>query len=272
LVVHDGRVFRAALVVAVITPTLALADPAGGGDGKDTIPLRGADAAANDDLSLRSQIGFGASIQPNSVSFSSEAGYDGAAGKAVASGAVEATLYKGLSVRASAEMGGLVKDNYGRPAIGAAYQFLDPRTSPIGLRVSVTYKPEGFTEPEGEIESVAVVTRLIGKDSVRAFTAFGSDADNKENDGEVGGSYLHSFGDNFVAGGMSRYRRAFKVKTGSGEPNWDVTAGGIASYQFMKQARVELFVGDETLNVTGATNNTGTKSGVLSLLGFGLDI
>jgi hypothetical protein len=253
-------------------PTLAFGEPAGGGNAKDAIPSHLTEAVAHDDLSLRSQIGFGASVQPNTVSFSSEAGYDGAAGKALATGSVEATLYKGLSLRASAEMGGLVKDNYGRPAIGAAYQFLDPHTSPVGLRVSLSYKPEGFTEPEGEIESVAVVTRLIGKDSVRAFTAFGGDADYNESDGELGGSYLHSFGDNFVAGGMGRYRRAFKVKTGSGEPNWDVTAGGIASYSFVKQARVELFLGDETLNVTNSTNVAGTKSGILSLIGFGLDI
>jgi hypothetical protein len=250
----------------VTAPTLAFAEPAGGGNSKDVIPTHGSEATASNDLTLRSQIGFGASVQPNTISFSSEAGYDGAAGKALASGAVEATVYKGLSIRASAEVGGLVKDNYGRPAIGAAYQFLDPRTAPVGLRLSVTYKPEGFTEPEGEIETVAVVTRLIGKDSVRAFTAFGGDADYNESDGEVGGSYLHAFGDSFVAGGMGRYRRAFKVKTGSGEPNWDVTAGGIAALQIMKQARVELFVGDETLNIST------TKSGVLGMLGFGLDI
>src|SRR5262249_9529154 len=148
--------------------------------------------------------------KPNVVSLSSDGGYDGAAGKAIGNVGVEAAIYKGLSIRASAELGGLVKD-FGRPAIGAADQFLDPHTPPVRLRLSVTYKPEGFTEPEGEIESVAVITRLIGKDSVRAFTAFGGDPEFAESDGELGGSYLHAFGDNFVAGGMGRYRRAFKV-------------------------------------------------------------
>src|SRR5262245_47098967 len=158
----------------MLTPLLASAEPAGGGTSHDVVPTHATEAVAHDDLSLRSQIGFGASLKPNVVSLSSDGGYDGAAGKAIGNVGVEAAIYKGLSIRASAGLGGLVK-SCGRPAIGAAYQFLDPHTAPVGLRLSVTYKPEGFTEPEGEIESVAVITRLIGKDSVRAFTAFGGD-------------------------------------------------------------------------------------------------
>jgi len=247
------------VITMIVGPTLAVADP-------NDAPPNGASADSSHlDLALRSQIGFGASIQPNVVSISSDGGYDGAAGKATGDIGVEAKIWRGFSIRASAELGGLTKDN-GRPAIGGAYQFLDPYKDPVGLRVSVTYKPEGFTEPEGEIESVAVVSKLIGKDSFRGFAAFGGDPDFNESDGELGASYLHAFGDSIVAGAAGRVRDALKVKAGSGEPNWDITAGAIAAILIQKGARIEAFVGDETINITS------TKSGILGLLGVGLDL
>jgi len=215
-----------------------------------------------DYLTLRSEIGFGVSLAPHLVSLTTEAGYDGAAKQGAATFAAEGRIWRGFSLRASAELGGL-NDN-ARPAIGGAYQLLDPRTDPVGLRVSVTYKPEGFTEGEGEIEDVAVVTRLIGNDSLRGFVAWGNDPEFAEEDGEIGGSYLHAFRSDFVAGVSARYRRGFGAHKAT-EPNWDTTAGLVAAYTF-HPVRLEVFVGDETIS------RDGTHSGLLGLFGLGVEL
>jgi hypothetical protein len=232
------------VVAAVMSPSLAAADD------------------ASEYLALRSQIGFGASLSPKLVSLSTEAGYDGAAKQGAANFAAEAHIYKGFSLRATAELGGL--NDTSRPAIGGAYQFFDPRTDPVGLRVSVTYKPEGFSEPEGEIEDVAVITRLIGNDSLRGFVAWGNDADFQEEDAEIGGSYLHSFRRDLVAGVTGRYRRGFGTHKAA-EPDWDTTAGAVVSYM-LTPVRLEVFVGDETIS------RAGTHSGLLGLFGLGVDL
>jgi hypothetical protein len=247
------RAVKLVLAVAVLAPAVASAEP----------------LSPEADLSLRSQIGFGQSLAPNLVSITTEAGYVGAAqtsinqNSATADFAVEGRVYKGLSIRATTELGGL--DTRTRPAIGAAYQILDPRTDVIGLRFSSTYKPEGFNEPEGELEHVAVVSKLVGADSVRGFAAFGSDIDFNEADGELGGAYLHTFDPRVVAGASMRYRYGFKTKE-TGEPNWDVTAGAIAAVM-VNRVRLEGFAGNETINLLGATH-----SGLVALFGLGLDL
>lgn len=241
------------VAVALVVPSLALSSRAVADEPGVHEP---------DYLTLRSEIGFGVSLAPNLVSLTTEAGYDGAAKQGAASFAAEARIWRGFSLRASAELGGLNEN--GRPAIGGAYQFLDPRLDPIGLRVSVTYKPEGFTEGEGEIEDVAVFTRLIGEDSLRGFLAWGNDPEFAEEDGEIGGSYLHAFRTDLVAGVSARYRRGFGTHKAS-EPNWDTTAGVVAAYTF-HPVRFEVFVGDETIN------RDGTHSGLLGLFGLGVEL
>ncbi len=51
--------------------------------------------------------------------------------------------------------------------------------------VSVSYKGEGFSEPEGEIETVIALGRNFGRASVFANLVYGQDPEARESDGEI---------------------------------------------------------------------------------------
>src|SRR5262249_55666613 len=147
-----------------------------------------------------------------------EGGWEGADQRAQVTATVEATVLPRASVFATAQFGGIT--DHSRPAVGAAFQLIDPRTSANGARISVAFKPEGFTEPEGEIESVLVLSRRFAGDSVRAMVACGQDPEGRESDAEAGGSFIHRLSGSFELGVTSRYRHAIAVKT-TAEPRWD---------------------------------------------------
>ncbi len=206
-----------------------------------------ADPIAVDDLStIRSQVGWGASLSPDRVALTSEAGWNGADRRASANVVIEAALLPRLSVLAGAEYGDL--DPRTRPSLGVAYQVLDPRKALIGLRLSLTYKPEGFTEPGGEIESVAVLSRPIGEDVLRAMIAYGRDPEGHDSDAELGTSYVHRAATNAVVGWTARYRRALVAMPV--EAQWDALAGAVGGYRFGR-ARFELMLGGEALAFGG---------------------
>ena len=82
----------------------------------------------------------------------------------------------------------------------------------IGLRAAFAYKPEGFTEPEGELEAQLVLVRPIGRGAARAMIAYGQDPEGNEFDGEVAASYVHRIAEPIVIGATARYRYGFAVK------------------------------------------------------------
>ena len=218
-------------------------------------------AAADDDVALHSQVGFGATVVPDRVAVTTEGGYVGGAGRYEAHADAEAAiLLPGLSVFASFEYGDET-DGQKRPALGAAYQILDPRTHPFGMRLSAAYKPDGFDEPEGEIEGVLVTSTRIGRDVARVLVAAGTDPDGGEGDYEIGGSYLHRTGERLVLGATTKYRHALY---GSAMQQWDLTAGALADVAIVARWRVEALAG------VGAAQ--GRSTGPLGLLSVGIDL
>src|SRR5882724_5453806 len=117
--------FRCIFFVVIIGTTSVAADPA----------LSGSDLNLT---TTRSQIGWGASMSPDRFSVTSEGGWNGADQRMAVSVDVEAALVARVSAFASTSYGGL--DTNPRPAIGAAYQLVDPRHGPNGVRVSLAYK------------------------------------------------------------------------------------------------------------------------------------
>jgi hypothetical protein len=217
---------------------------------------------ADADATLHSTVGWGNTIGPQHVSVSTEAGYDGAQQRAQATGLVEVTLIPRLSVFAAVTYG---EETTGtsRPALGLAYQIVDPHTSPIGVRLSSAYKPEGFAEPEGEFESILVLSHLVQRDVVRMFTAYGRDADGHESDVELGAGYLHRATAHLVVGATTRYRYALALKTPG--PRWDLIGGAVADLA-IDRWRVELLLGG------GAVGTETTSKGLLSLVSVGIDL
>jgi hypothetical protein len=221
----------------------------------------GAEPPREDLSAVRSQIGWGASINPDRVRISSEGGWNGGDQRVVVSAVVEATVFPRASVLVNATYGGLT--DHTRPAMGVAYQLLDPRTSMTGARISMSYKPEGFSEPEGELESVLVLSRRIGGDALRAMVAYGQDPERRESDVEGGASYLHRIGSDFLVGGTMRYRRGLVLR--AGEPLWDLIGGVVGGMAFGR-SRIELLIGDDTIKYSSV------RSGIVGLVSIGTEL
>jgi hypothetical protein len=221
-----------------------------------------APAFADADASLHSTIGWGNTVEPERVALSTQAGYDGAQQRAEATALVEVALYARLSAFAAATYGEEAT-GASRPAIGLAFQILDPRSAPIGLRISSAYKPEGFSEPEGEFETILVAAHLFGDNVARAFVAYGRDPDGHESDVEAGAGYLHRVAENVVLGATSRYRYAINLKEAG--PRWDLIAGAVGDVS-VDRWRVELLLGG------GAVGTAETATGLLGLISLGIDL
>ena len=218
--------------------------------------------APPDDAALHSSVGWGQTIVADRASVTTEAGYDGAQQRAEATGLLEATIISRVAVFAAVTYG---EETAGasRPALGAAVQIIDPRAFPVGARLSVAYKPEGFSEPEGEIETVMNLSHLFDRNVARVFAAYGRDPDGHESDVELGAGYLQRLARNWVVGVTSRYRYAIALKDAG--PRWDLVAGGVGDF-LIDRWRIELLVG------AGAVDTTSVASGPLALASIGLDI
>jgi hypothetical protein len=213
-----------------------------------------------DDAALHSAVAWGQTVVPERATLTTQAGYDGAQQRAQATGFVEATILPRLAVFAGVTYG---EETAGasRPAIGAAFQISDPHTHLIGARISTAYKPEGFSEPEGEIETVLTLSHLIHRDVVRTFIAYGTDPDGHESDTEIAAGYLHRLADHLVVGGTLRYRYALALKMPG--PRWDLVAGAVGDV-VVDRYRFELLLG------AGAVASAGT--GPLGLVSVGIDL
>ncbi len=216
-----------------------------------------------DDAALHSTIGWGNTVEPKQVALSTEAGYDGAQQRAEATALVEVALFSRLSAFAAVTYG---EETTGasRPAVGLAVQIIDPRSSPVGLRISSAYKPEGFSEPEGEFETILVGSHLFGRNVARAFVAYGRDPDGHESDVEAGAGYLQRVTDNVVIGATTRYRYAIDLKI-MGSPRWDFIGGGVADLA-IDRWHFELLLGG------GAVGTAQTTYGLLALGSLGIDL
>lgn len=221
-------------------------------------------AAADDGdtLALRSEVGLGTTVVPERVQVTSEAGYDGGADRVVARATAEAAVIKGLGVFAAVTYGEEAS-GVTRPAIGAAYQISDPRLHAIGARLSAAYKPEGFDEPEGELETVLMLSHIEGKSVVRALGAFGRDPDGHDSDVEAGASFQHAVLPNVAFGALTRFRYAIASKDTN--IKWDLV-GGVDVEIALKRWRIEGLAG------ASADSAMSVKTGALALVAIGLDL
>src|SRR5204862_6169752 len=77
-----------------------------------------------------------------------------------------------------------------RPNIGARVQVLRQEAHGIDGALSAFYKAEGFTEPEGEIETFVSIGRRFEAVAVAGSLVYGQDPEGNERDGEVRASVL----------------------------------------------------------------------------------
>jgi len=95
-----------------------------------------------------------------------------------------------------------------RPGIGAAVQWLDERKHGVSSSAYFSYKAEGFTEPEGELEGLVSFGKQLGAVHGTLNLAYGQDPEGRERDGEAAlGLHIEPLHGLFT-GVIGRYRDA----------------------------------------------------------------
>jgi hypothetical protein len=131
-------------------------------------------------------------------------------------------LYNGASKNTTLDLNGEVQvfgpvrlvlrvDNVtdkARPGIGAAVQFLDEKKHGAAASAYFTYKAEGLTEVEGELEGLVSFGKQLGPVRGTFNLAYGQDPEGNERDGEVAlGLHVEPLRGLFT-GVVGRYRDA----------------------------------------------------------------
>jgi hypothetical protein len=190
-------------------------------------------------------------------------GYDGARAAPLGSATAEVRVWGPFALRGGAEYSSVRRSP--RPSIGGRVQLLSQERHGIDGSLSVFYRPEGFTEPEGEIETFVALGRRFGRIAVLGNLVYGQDPEGNERDGELRFASLYGAG-RWTFGVDSRLRFAIgtqKSAMAQAEPKFDLLAGPVAAaavgpVAFFAQA------GPSVLKVTSTTS-----AGVAALAGVG---
>jgi hypothetical protein len=239
LICDDDMRMIFATVMAMVTLAAAPAAQAGGDSPAAYVAdgTRDQDQAASSDnqrsigdgaylpLSLTPSVGR---VQASAIGYG---GYDAARKLAVMTTFAEVRVWGPLSLRGGGELGDTVHRL--RPTIGGRFQFLHQDRHAVDGSVSVFYRAEGFTEPEGEIETVVALGRRVGRGIVIGNLTYGQDPEGNERDGEVRASFVLPVSSTFFAGVDGRARfdlGSQKAKLmASHEPTFDLDAGPVAA-------------------------------------------
>jgi hypothetical protein len=195
----------------------------------------------------------------------STGGYDSVRGPIMASFA-EVWIWGPLAVRAGAEYGEASR-RVG-PSIGARLQILSQRRQGLDGALSVSYRAEGFTEPEGEIETVVALGRRIGRTMAIANFAYGQDPDGHERDGEVRAAIFRPLSRRVQIGvdGQWRFDLGSDLArlAASHEATTDLDVGPVAAIALGPLA-LTAHAGASVVKFVGA----GARAGAVALAGLG---
>jgi hypothetical protein len=188
-------------------------------------------------------------------------GYDGARSAPIGSATAEVRVWGPFAVRGGAEYSSVRREP--RPSIGGRVQLLRQERHGIDGSVSVFYRPEGFTEPEGEIETIVALGRRFDRVAVLANLVYGQDPEGNERDGELRFASLYAAG-RWTFGLDSRLRFAMGTqKRAMAEPKLDLLAGPVAAAAVGPVA-VFAQAGPSLLKLSGTTS-----AGMAALAGVG---
>jgi hypothetical protein len=128
------------------------------------------------------------------------------------------------------------RPNSFRPSLGLRVQALSQEKAGIDMGIGAFYRPEGFTEAEGEIELVLAFGRTFGRLGTFANIVYGQDPEGAERDGEVRLGALYALTDLLQVGMDARLRVDLGSEEGDrreeGGAEYDVIVGPTASYAF----------------------------------------
>jgi hypothetical protein len=192
------------------------------------------------------------------------AGYDGARSAPIGGATAEVHVWGPFALRGGAEYS--TERKQARPTIGGRVQILRQERHGLDGSLGVFYRPEGFTEPEGEIECFVSLGRRFDRVTVLGNLVYGQDPEGNERDGEVRLASLYGVG-RWSLGVDSRLRFAIgtqKSANAQAEPKFDLLAGPVAAATV---GPVALFAqaGPSVLKLAGRD----TSVGVAALGGLG---
>jgi hypothetical protein len=154
-------------------------------------------------------------------------GYDSARGTALFEAAAEARVWGPISVRGGAVY--TTRDRQLRPAVGARVQALTQARHGVDATVGLSYRPEGLTEAEGELEALVAVGGRAGATYLGGNLLYGQDPEGHERDGELRLALTRPVLSSLFLGWDSRLRLALGGSGGAGEPTLDALAGPAAT-------------------------------------------
>jgi len=174
------------------------------------------------------------------------------------------TLFGPVAARVGAMYG--QKDGSFRPTVGLRVQALSQDRHAIDLGFGGFYKPEGFTEAEGEIEVMVMLARRFGRLSTFANFVYGQDPEAAERDGELRMGALYALAAPLQAGLDARLRFDLGSEEGKrraeGGAEYDLWVGPTASYALGPVAAIA----QAGLSVYGTAS---PRVGAVALLGMG---
>jgi hypothetical protein len=191
-------------------------------------------------------------------------GYDSARDRAQFEATADVTIFGPFAVRVGAQYG--QQRNSFRPSVGLRVQALTQERYGIDLGFGGFYKPEGFTEMEGEIEVMVMVARHFGRLGTFANLVYGQDPEGKERDGELRLGALYAVSVPLQVGLDTRLRFDLgeeneQVRKKEGGAEFDILVGPTASYALGPVA----VIGHAGLSVYGTQP---ARTGVAALLGL----
>jgi len=191
-------------------------------------PAPSAGAVARDGLFLPSTLSPLVGSVPAYVS--GFGGYDSARDTMVATVTAEVHVWGPFALRGGAEYSPARKEP--RPTIGGRVRLLSQERHGVDGSLSAFYRPEGFTEPEGEIETFVSIGRRVGRVMLAGNLVYGQDPEGNERDGEIRLGSVYALGERVSLGLDSRLRFAIGLQKGAmaaAEPQLDFLAAPVVT-------------------------------------------
>jgi hypothetical protein len=155
------------------------------------------------------------------------AGYDSSRKAGLFEAAAEARLWGPVSLRGGAIY--IRGAERARPSFGARLQALQESRNGIDGSFGVFYRPEGLTEPEGELEAVISVGGHLGATYLLSNLVYGQDPEGNERDGELRIGALRPVASRLLVGLDGRLRVALGSPSAKHEPTLDALVGPAAT-------------------------------------------
>jgi hypothetical protein len=257
------RTFFAALAIVVGPATIArAAEQVGEAPETSSARAEGATERTRRDGGFLPQT-MSARVNTARAMITTYGGFDGARAKPMMGAAAEVQLWGPIAIRGGAEYSTGTETM--RPTIGARIQILRATAHGIDASLGSFYRPEGFTEPEGEIETVVALGRRFSGISLLGNLVYGQDPEGNERDGEIRFAAL-SDTEGWAVGFDGRARFAIGTQNSpkaAAEPKFDIVAGPIAMITvgpvaFFAQAGASVLKTTETRAGVAALGGLGT--------------